>query len=195
MKTRYRKRTIEFERLDSKVLSAVSKLSAGQDYNLRWECEKDISLKLSGWRDQSGFCVYKRKCLTAYRINIIYQDTGFGQRPLWVCPNGYCSERCLKLFYSWKQDIFLCRQCIHVSYVSQNDSKADYLSHKIISLREELWGKDSIYLKYGDGLMESCDDWEKPKWMKWPKFIIKRSKIIELEMAYWSLIPKTTLPL
>jgi hypothetical protein len=97
-----------------------------------------------------------------------------------TCP--YCQEQRQHL-YAIKY-AYVCRSCIGLQYACQSERPKERLMRRIRKLRIELWGYDWPEI---NNMFEQVTYWQKPKWMRWKTFLLKRDKITELEGRYWGL--------
>lgn len=97
-----------------------------------------------------------------------------------VCP--YCRHQRQHLYAV--KNAYSCRKCLGLHYASQSERPMERLARRIRKQRATLWGYD-----WPDryNLLESCEWWPKPKWMRYDKFSVKRMAIIKLERKYWVL--------
>ena len=79
--------------------------------------------------------------------------------------------------------LYACRECTNLSYASQSEGKQDRLARRIRKLRTNLWVSSAEI----NNLVESTMYFQKPKYMKWKSFEVKRDKILSIERQYWSL--------
>jgi hypothetical protein len=80
-------------------------------------------------------------------------------------------------------NLYACRECTNLSYASQSEGKQERLARRIRKLRTNLWGSSAEI----NSLVESTMHFEKPKYMKWKSFEVKRDNILSIERQYWSL--------
>lgn len=103
-----------------------------------------------------------------------------GQRPWFICPgvkNGVpCQRRVARLYGAGK--FFLCRQCYHLAYQSQRESKPDRLLRKAQNIRVRLGGTGSISELFPF----------KPKWMHWSTYERLRRKAKDGEHCFLSKV-------
>tara|TARA_R110000803_G_C11820229_1_gene301837 strand:+ start:122 stop:538 length:417 start_codon:yes stop_codon:yes gene_type:complete len=96
-----------------------------------------------------------------------------------ICP---CCVKQRQHLYMLKK-LYACRECTNLSYASQSEGKQDRLARRIRKLRTNLWGSSAEI----NNLVESTMYFQKPKYMKWKSFEVKRDKILSIERQYWSL--------
>jgi hypothetical protein len=100
---------------------------------------------------------------------------------LYLCCS-YCHKQRQSLYAI--KTAYACRECIGLHYPCQSERPKDRLMRRIRKKRQSLWGSD-----YPDinNMFKNANDFFKPKFMKWEKFVEKRSAIFSLERQYWKV--------